>query len=176
MADTETFSPMQKERERLETSLQNIFPSHSFRIYLDDTKDGYYIPTGDTAQQQQQQQEQRQSTTSEPIALYRVEERSSSGGRRGEIVALGLYVHSGAEGCGEEQIHRICVEATRIKMDQGRAAVGAPMKTVGLLGGVMKTGTYLSVSDSPRNRATAVSVTTESEGVWDEHQRRLEKR
>ncbi|CAF9933271.1 MAG: hypothetical protein ALECFALPRED_005543 [Alectoria fallacina] len=98
-------------------------PSHGFRIYLDDAKDGHHTPPGAPTPQH---------ASSEPIALYRVEERATTAStRRGDVVALGLYVHAGVAAGGAE---KILEEATKAKTHQGRAAVGAPMKILGFWG------------------------------------------
>ncbi len=123
--------------------------------------------SGGTAQQEQRQQKH---TFSEPIALYRVRHRSASEGRGGDIVALGLYVHSGAEDCTEQQSQPILGEATRIKTHQGSAPLGMSIKYVGLWKGETRTRILRMPSDWSWKKLRASKAVSE---VWIEHLRRL---
>ncbi|CAD6589902.1 MAG: hypothetical protein ASARMPREDX12_004072 [Alectoria sarmentosa] len=149
-----------QDRDNLETLLHALFPPHSFRIYLDDAKDGHHIPPGTTTPQR---------ASPEPIALYRIEERAGviSTSRGGDVVALGLYVHAGVDTIGEE---KIVAEATRAKTQQGRAAFGAPRKFIGLWGGQWRLGI---MGMEMGERWSGERVRRVNEGVWEEHFGRL---
>lgn len=151
-----------QDRDNLEALLHILFPPHSFRIYLDDAKDGHHIPPGTTTPQR---------ASPEPIALYRVEERAgaTSTRRGGDVIALGLYVYAGVDSTGEE---KILAEATRAKTQQGRAALGAPMKTISFWGGQPQLG-IMSMSMRMGERWIGERPSRVDVRAWGEHFGRL---
>lgn len=97
------------------------------------------------------------------MALYRVEEHSPEG-RRGDVIALGLYVYAGVDlGSEEGQARNILEEATQVEIHQGRAPVGARMMFMGIWSGGPALGV---VSGRRADRGREGRVVAE---VWGAH-------
>lgn len=104
------------------------------------------------------------------MALYRVEE-SWPEGRRGEIVALGLYVYAGVDFGNEEgRVRKILEEATQVKIHQGRAPMGARMMFMGIWGGGPAMRVVSARQAERGNRGRGERVVAE---VWAEHFKRV---